>query len=406
MENTISNPGRISGVAAADSIAILVRFCRLVSEAPAPAEIQALLAEVVVDQLGADAAAVLGVGPDGDLELRCGRHLPTGMAGLRVPAGTFGQELGVVLLSRCGGRFAEAHTLALVSSADLYGALVLLYRERGAGQRRRLQGELANGLSDLAAIALAQAAQYEALSRSYDELRASREILSRNEKLRALGQMASGVSHDLRNILSPLVTQVQLLRRMRADEEEDRKELLQRMEQVLWRGVDLVERLRSFSRQAPDTPAARQALNALVSEALHLCRPRCGSQNIRVVEEFGEPPAAQVDGSEFLSAVLNLIVNALDVMPQGGTLTVQSGAREGGGYVTIGDSGPGISKDVLGRLFEPFFTTKGDKGTGLGLSMVYAFAQRHGGRVTVDSQVGEGTRFTLWFPAAPGGLFS
>lgn len=383
-------------------IGILVRFSRLVSESAAAEEILPLLGEAALAHLGVDGAAVLRLGDDGELLVCAAQKLPEGVLGQRLPADLVGDDLAERLLWLCQG-FQAAVALPLVSSGDLYGALVLL--ARGRLSLTTAQTELAGGLVDLTAVALARASQYQALSRSYAELRASREVLSRGEKLRALGQMASGVSHDLRNILSPLVLQAQQLRRMGPEDAADREDTLVRMEQVLWRGVELVERLRSFSRQERDPPAQRLELNALCEEALRLAQPRLRTQQVHLSLTLGDASAVHVQGAEFLSALLNLLVNALDVMPAGGVLRVTTGARDGGAYVSVADTGPGIAPEAAGRLFEPFFTTKGEKGTGLGLSLVYAFAQRHGGSITGENLAeitgAPGARFTLWLPAAP-----
>jgi signal transduction histidine kinase len=174
------------------------------------------------------------------------------------------------------------------------------------------------------------------------------------------------------------------------------------MERVLQRGVDTVERLRHFSRQAPETARSEADLNVLLREALEICGPRLRSQAravpLQVKEELGDPPPVLVQASEVMNAILNLIVNAIDAMTAGGVITVRTGASAEAAFVQIEDNGPGIPAEMEGRIFEPFFTTKGREGTGLGLSMVYALMQRHGGRVTMDNRPGEGVRFTLWFP--------
>jgi signal transduction histidine kinase len=107
-----------------------------------------------------------------------------------------------------------------------------------------------------------------------------------------------------------------------------------------------------------------------------------------------------------VAALLNLVSNAIDAIQaldegaEGGTVTVSTGASDGGAWVRVHDDGPGIPEEIQGRIFEPFFTTKGTEGTGLGLAIVYAFVRRHGGKLTLDSAPGKGTAFTLWFPAA------
>jgi signal transduction histidine kinase len=145
-------------------------------------------------------------------------------------------------------------------------------------------------------------------------------------------------------------------------------------------------------------------LDQIAHEALELARPRIAAlrraRGIRLVEELGRPPPILAHSAELVSALLNLLVNGIDAMVDGGSLTISTGASEGGAWVRVHDQGPGIPDDVKERIFEPFFTTKGQQGTGLGLSMVYACVQRHGAKLQLDTAPGRGTTFTVWFPAA------
>ena len=117
------------------------------------------------------------------------------------------------------------------------------------------------------------------------------------------------------------------------------------------------------------------------------------------VRESSAPSARHGARGEIVGALVNLIVNAIDAMPDGGTITLRSGEAERGGWVEVADDGPGMPPEVERRVFEPFFTTKGAEGTGLGLAMVYATVQRHGGSVKLETAPGKGTTFRLWFPA-------
>jgi len=236
------------------------------------------------------------------------------------------------------------------------------------------------------------------------ELRDSkvREALARSEKLRVLGQMAAGISHDLKNILNPLSLHLQLAARGNArGDPQQVDQTLGDMKQALKRGVDLVERLRRFSRQTPDSAVVAVDLNGLAREAMQLAGSRMtsGSGRLsRMVEDFGAPPPIVGQPSEIVSALLNLLVNAIDAMPDSGTITVTTGEEGGGGWIRVADDGPGMSLEVRARVFDPFFTTKGTEGTGLGLAMVYATMDRHKGNVRLDTEPGKGAAFTLWFP--------
>ena len=364
------------------------------------AEILATLADVALSELAAAAVAVVEVLLAGDARVVEARNLPDTVASWRAEVDVIDAELGERLLAGCPNRFTEVRTLPMMSGGDLFGALVLFY------DAPVTLGEEAETLVDVAAIALGKAAQHAELSRSYAELRASRDVLARTEKLRALGEMAAGISHDLKNILNPLSLHLQLLDRILKRGLPGADEAIAEMKQVLHRGVETLDRLREFSRQTPERRLERVHLDELTHEALELSRPRIAStyraRGVRLVEELGRPPPVNVRPAELVTALLNIISNAIDALAEGGTVTVCTGSSDGGAWVQIHDDGPGIPEEHRARIFEPFFTTKGAKeGTGLGLAMVYAFVQRHGGKLTLDTEVGRGTTFTMWFPSAP-----
>jgi signal transduction histidine kinase len=124
-----------------------------------------------------------------------------------------------------------------------------------------------------------------------------------------------------------------------------------------------------------------------------------GGRVLKITQDLHAPPAVMARGGELVSALVNLIVNAIDAVgPTGGTIMLRTGEANGGSFLEVEDDGPGMPPDVEKRVFEPFFTTKGAEGTGLGLAMVYATVQRHGGSVTLETAVGKGTKFRLWFP--------
>jgi signal transduction histidine kinase len=380
--------------------AVLVQFSRLVSEANHPAETRPVLAEAAVTHLGVEGAAVLKV--EGDaliLVASCG--LPPAVAGFTIAAEVF-DELAPRLVAASRGDLVHAEVMPLIVSADLYGALVLLSKHPIALTTERR--ELAEAMVDLAAIATARAESYSALERSYAELRESRDTLARTERLRVLGQMAAGVSHDVKNILNPLGLQLELLRRRIDRGELDKaRDTIDTMRDVIRHGVDVVERLRDFSRQTPETEAdiERVDVDKVVATAVELSRPRLAQYKaIEVRLALGAPPPIRARASELTTAMVNLIVNAMEALGDvPGSIAVTTAASGGGTAIAVADTGPGMSPEVERRVFEPFFTTK-PEGTGLGLAMIFAFVQRYDGTVSVDTAPGAGTRFTLWFPAA------
>ena len=383
------------------AIDALIRFARLVSDATASGEILPLLADAVREHVHADGVCVVEISATrGGARCAVARGLPPSVDGLVIDPDAMGEELGRVLLAACGGLFVRAETRPLVAAGNLFGAVVMLFKGDASGAVM----PIADGLVDLAAIALESAAQIEKLERSYAELQTSYDVLSRTEKLRALGQMAAGVSHDLKNILNPLSLHLQFAERaiVRADTAEAHDSIVQ-MKQVVVRGVETVERLRAYSRQTKETKAELVDLDRLLREAAGIAKPRMAATGsvLRIVEELGAPSPVMAAAGEVVSALVNLVVNAIDAAgTKGRTITLRSGESDGGSFVEVEDDGPGMPPEVEARVFEPFFTTKGAEGTGLGLAMVYATVQRYGGNVTLDTAPGRGTRFRLWFPAS------
>jgi signal transduction histidine kinase len=396
------------------AIDILVRFSRMASEAGSGGEILPLLADAAIEHVKADGAVVVEVttansGPRraGTLRVAAVRGAPDDLGAWQGEDDVIGDEVGQELVRRSQGRFARASTIPMVSDGGLFGALVLLFAEEGPCDDMRMQ--VARGLADLAAVALWRAAEHEKLARANAELRASRETLARTEKLRALGQMAAGVSHDLKNILNPLSLNVQLAQRALARGNTDQVGgCLDECRNVIRRGVETIDRLREFSRQSPEKRASNADLNVLMNEAVALARPRLSSRGAsptRIVVEPGEVPAVVVHTEEVLNAIVNLVVNAIDAMTvpalagqAAGTITLRTGLVDGKVALTVADTGPGMTPEVQARVFEPFFTTKGAEGTGLGLAMVFATMQRHLGSITLESTPGKGAAFTLLFP--------
>ncbi len=385
---------------------MLLRVGRALAEARRSEDVQTALCDAAVNHDGAAcaAAAVLQVSEDGQIRMTAPRALPSLLHAWHTELETVGPELGEGLRSAWGRLDPEAlirtvRTLPLVSGGNVFGALVL-FGQPGAGIDAE-SVSLAEGLADMAAVALDKATQHEALLRSYAELRASREILARSEKLRALGEMAAGISHDIKNILNPLSLQLELLRRRIHKGPDAALQVVVRMEDAIRSGVEVVERLRTFSRQEPECEAEPVNLSDAISSAVELCRPRLHVQpGLALTLEMLETPQVLARRADLITAVVNLVFNAVEAIAGPGIIVVRTGPANGGGFVQVEDNGPGMTPEMQKRVFEPFFTTK-EQGTGMGLAMVYAFVQRHGGSINVDTETGRGTKFRLWFPAAP-----
>jgi len=393
----------------------LVKFARVVSDASAPRVVLERLADALVEHVCPNGVGVFALEADARLHLVEVRNLGSIRVGLSAEL----DELATLprKLSRGGdGKRTEDDTSGyvarpLVAGGDLFGAVIMACTASQALADDRLQ--LAEGLIDLAAIALETAAHVQKLETQFAELQRQQEMLARTEKLRALGQMAAGVSHDLRNILNPLSLHIQVITRaIDRGNTTDAKESAVEMKQVLQRGLASLERLRDFSRQDKEARTELVDLDVLAREAVAIGKSRGGAgrgRAPRIVEELTSPAPVMAISGEVVSALVNLVVNAVDAMngnvseeasgaARCSTITLRSGEDGELSWVEVADDGPGMPPEVARRIFEPFFTTKGSEGTGLGLAMVYATMQRHGGTVTVDTKPGKGTAFRLTFP--------
>ena len=251
---------------------------------------------------------------------------------------------------------------------------------------------------------VAEAARRAEQAKMREQLRQSEIALARSEKLRALGQMAAGITHDLKNLLAPMSLHLQIVdRALRSGHTPDAQSSVVELKQILDRGIRTIERLREFSRQSPERRPEPVDLNRVARDSAEVARPRMaqGKRALSLIKhELDDPPPVFAQADEVLAAVVNLVINAIDAMPDGGgTITISTGEERSGAWIQVADDGPGMPPEIEQRVFEPFFSTKGADGTGLGLAMVYACATRHGGSVKLETAPGEGARFRLWFPA-------
>jgi two-component system NtrC family sensor kinase len=173
------------------------------------------------------------------------------------------------------------------------------------------------------------------------------------------------------------------------------------------RARNIVRSLLDFARQSESSPEPSD-VNELLAQTLALLRRQLANEDVKLVEQYASDlPSLMLSINGIKQIFLNLVSNALQAMPRGGTLTVTTELLGDEVAVRIADTGTGIPEEKLPHIFEPFFTTKPvGQGTGLGLSVSLGIAQDHGGRITVQSRVGEGTVFTVWLPITPGALAS
>jgi signal transduction histidine kinase len=385
LDNPTLPPGASVGAAK-----FVARFTHAVSEDAAPSGALSTLADAAIDHLCADGAVVFAVTDDGHTRVVEFRRVPERVQGLTLELDSTGSELANRVLEATGGTLPQAHVLPI----GVFGVLVLLFKSPAGIDARRM--ELAQGVVDLAAIAMSKAAQFRALEQAYLDLRAMRETLSSTERLRVLGQMAAGIAHDVKNVFQPLLIDASMLKR--ATDLEAVATLADRIDRVLRRGIDTVERLRRFSCQSPEKDSVVADLPKLVHEAIELAQARTwGRPVVELDAELGAVPPVRLNPSDFVAALVNLVLNGIDAQPKGGLVTLRGGETPSGdAWIEVADKGSGIPPEVQGRIFEPFFTTKGE-GTGLGLANVYAFVQRHRGSITFETS-DKGTTFRLCLP--------
>ncbi len=253
-------------------------------------------------------------------------------------------------------------------------------------------------LAALGAIVLLGIAVAVMVARRLDERRQARRRAVTAQKLEALGQMTASVSHDFRNLLAVMTSTLRLVRK-RGPEEH----ILKAAEEAVERGSSLITQLLAFSKRN-DLQVQSADIDALLTGLEPVLRYAAGpGVTLRIARAEGLPEC-KTDQTQFDAALMNLVVNARQAMPKGGTIDVATRASGTGpsGFVelSVTDTGAGIAAGDLKRIFEPFFTTKADIGTGLGLAQVYGFMRHLGGDVTVESELGVGTRFSLHFPIA------
>ncbi len=279
------------------------------------------------------------------------------------------------------------------------GVLVLRSAERPFTEAEE---RLLLNIAHLTALALSSVRLYEERTRAYSELAAAQDQLVRTEKLRALGEMASGVAHDFNNLLASVLGRAQLL--LRRVQDPKQRQWLQVIERSALDGAQTVRRLQDFTRIRRDQPLVPLDINQVVRDALEITRSRWKEDStsrgiaIEVRADLGDVPAVLGDGAELREAMTNLILNAVDAMPEGGALTLATALVDERVEVSVADTGVGMTPEVREKVFDPFFTTKGPQGTGLGLSMTYGIISRHGGSIDVETEVGRGSTFRLSLP--------
>jgi len=218
------------------------------------------------------------------------------------------------------------------------------------------------------------------------------EQMMHSEKLASLGRLTAGVAHEIGNPLTSVFSFVQILKDMEQD--EFKKESLETIYFHINRIADILKQFSGFSKMAP-VELKKWKVNNLIEASLSLIQYDKRAKEISIIRDLSpDLPELATDGSQLSQVFVNLILNAVDAMPEGGTLTIRSWADNGAIMIRFEDTGIGIKRENMSRIFDPFFTTK-EKGTGLGLAVSYSIIKKLNGDLTVESEPFRGTKFTV-----------
>ncbi len=244
-----------------------------------------------------------------------------------------------------------------------------------------------------------------AVVRDITERKQAEENLVQLERLKALKELSNGISHNLNNILGTILGPADIIRDR--VESPDLRRYANMISQSASRAADLVKRLHWAVQDGYGEEMSQVHVNDVVQDVVHVVRSdweegfEAKGISIEVVTDLGDASPILGTRSGLQTILINLSLNAIDAMPDGGTIVVQTRQAESGVRITFSDTGVGMDDEIRTRIFEPFFTTKKDVGSGLGLSSCYRTITGWGGTIGVESEPGKGTTFHLWFPGEP-----
>ena len=318
-----------------------------------------------------------------------------------------------------GGASAAGITAKLASTAGFYALIAaapiivivyLTYRTYLDNIEAMSAAAKAEAAAEARAEAAAEQAEQarrhvEELSHYISEQERIREQYAQIEKLSALGELASGVAHDFNNTLAGILGRAQLLLGTKDPERIDAG--LKLIIKTAKDGAKTIKRIQDFARQRRDHDFEPVSVDQLLLDVREITRPRWKSRaesegvHISLELQLGSDEACVMgDESELREVLVNLVFNAVDAMPQGGTLTLSTRESAGMVEIAVADTGTGMAEEVRSRVFDPFFTTKGKAGMGLGLAVSYGIIRRHEGGIEAESELGKGTTFRIKLAAS------
>ncbi|BCS34857.1 hypothetical protein TBR22_A40830 [Luteitalea sp. TBR-22] len=325
---------------------------------------------------------------------------------------------GTIVVHRTPPTFYQANWRAIWSAAGFIGlqSAIIVGFVLNVIRRRRAEAVRDDQARALISANRALEESNRSLLREQDERARAEQELRHAQKMEAVGRLAGGVAHDFNNLLTVTLGYCELLRAgMRQGTTEF--EALEQIRKASEQAATLTHNLLAFSRKQVARPT-RIEVTPVVRGLEPMLRRFCGERVSLALHLSAEAGCVELGAGQLEQVVMNLVINAADAMPQGGALTIATradaveadgpapaGLRPGRHVVlTVADTGTGMDAATRARIFEPFFTTKEiGRGTGLGLATVYAIVTQQGGRIAVDSEIGQGTTFTVWLPAVPCG---
>jgi signal transduction histidine kinase/ActR/RegA family two-component response regulator len=291
---------------------------------------------------------------------------------------------------------------------QVFGVLNIESDERNGFDEEDLK--VLSSFASQMSISIENAQLFSDLKQTLRELKLAQDQIVQAEKLRAMGEMASGVAHDFNNVLAVVLGNIQLLlHQLDHLSPEEIREGLKTIECSSKDGAETVRRIQEFTGVRRDKEFISLSLNEIVSEVVNITQPRWKGQaqkegiQIELETQLGSIPLVIGSPSELREVLTNIIFNAVDAMPEGGKLSISTQPQaEDWVEVRITDTGVGMTEEVKRRVFDPFFTTKGVTNSGLGMSVSYGIIKRHGGEILIESEPGKGTTFIIHLPTGYG----
>lgn len=298
-----------------------------------------------------------------------------------------------------------ALSVAIKSDDEMIGVVSLSPRSTG----RRFGPDDVNyvtGLAGQLAVAIKGARHSEELRKTYESLKATQDQLVFAERVKAVGQMAAGIAHDFNNVLCVIMGRTELALKSAMSQELDRSKIrfhLETIAKAAQQGATVIGRIQDYTRFKKDVPDSPVNVSTVLRDAVEIAKPKWKEQSeaegrhISIEFRLADVPAVSGNMYELIQVVGNLIFNAVEAMPRGGTLTLRSFTEDEMVVFEVQDSGSGMDEETQKHVFSPFFTTK-DRGQGLGTSIIQGIVSRHGGQITFKSKIGQGTTFTVRLP--------